>query len=645
MCGLAGIYYPQEGVEVNNQLLRGMAMALRHRGPDGEGFHLEPGLGLAHRRLAIIDITGGHQPMYNEDFSVAIVFNGEIYNHDALRRTLQEQGHVFRNRCDTEAIIHAWESWGPDCLRHLSGMFAFALWDRNQGVLFLARDRLGKKPLYYAQGPDGGLFFASELGAFSDIPGLRRRLDPISVDDFFTYGYIPDPRTIYADIHKLPAAHYLLMQRGGGSGLTPLRYWSLRAATQQTTEAEAVPVLVDRLRSSVAARLIADVPLGAFLSGGIDSSAVVALAAGLRESPLATFTIGFAGTEDERAYADQIARRYATHHRWDASAVDYIEAARQQACIFGEPFGDSSSVPTHTVCALTRRHVTVALSGDGGDEVLGGYRRYRWHVLAEAVRRYLPNLIRRHVIGELARAYPKLDRAPRWLRAKHTLTEISLDSALGYFRTVCKTHDDQRRALFTPELTASLDGYDPAHRIGELMAASGSDEPLTQAQYVDVHTYLVGDILTKVDRTSMANGLEVRSPMLDHEFVEWGLRLPSSLKLHGPQGKYLLRRALEPYLPPEILYRRKQGFARSLAAEFRQRSEQLRERLLGSVMLDSGLFQRAALTRLLDEHTAGSFDRSDVLWLLLVFEGFLADVARHPTSSPIPALPSAMVSA
>ncbi|MGH7067241.1 MAG: asparagine synthase (glutamine-hydrolyzing), partial [Acetobacteraceae bacterium] len=558
---------------------------------------------------------------------------------------LQEQGHVFRNRCDTEAIIHAWESWGPDCLRHLSGMFAFALWDRNQEMLFLARDRLGKKPLYYTQGPDGGLFFASELGAFAEIPALRRRIDPISVDDFFSYGYVPDPRTIYTDIHKLPAAHYLLVRRGSGKGLTPQRYWSLRATRRETTEAEAAPILLDRLRDSVAARLIADVPLGAFLSGGVDSSAVVALAAGLRRSPLATFTIGFAGDQDERPYADQVARRYATRHRWDASAVDYVEAARQQARIFGEPFGDASSVPTYTVCALTRRHVTVALSGDGGDEVLGGYRRYRWHVLADAVRRWVPGPLRRRVIGELARAYPKLDRAPRWLRAKHTLSEISLDSALGYFRTVCKTQDERRRALLAPDLATNLDGYDPAHRIGELMAASESEEPLTQAQYVDVHTYLVGDILTKVDRTSMANGLEVRAPMLDHEFVEWGVCLPSSLKLHARQGKYLLKRAMEPHLPREILYRRKQGFAQSLAAELRQRSGLLRERLLGPAMLDSGLFQPAALARLLDEHAAGGSDHSGVLWLLLAFEGFLADAARHPALPPAPALAGTAVDA
>lgn len=633
MCGLAGIFHQEVAGDIDHKLLHRMTSALRHRGPDGEGAHVEPGLGLGHRRLAIIDIGGGHQPMYNEDSSVVIVFNGEIYNHNALRHTLQGKGHIFRNRCDTEAIIHAWESWGPECLQHFSGMFALALWDRNQQLLFLARDRMGKKPLYYTWAPGGSLVFASELGALAEIPTLPRRIDPLSVEDFFTYGYIPDPRTIYADIHKLPAAHYLLLRRGGSTA-APQRYWGLHTTRQEITEAEAAPILVDRLRRSVEARLIADVPLGAFLSGGVDSSAIVALAADLREAPLSTFTIGFSGDEDERPYAELVARRYATAHRWDVTAVDYIEAAGRQAHIFGEPFGDPSSVPTYTVCALTRRHVTVALSGDGGDEVLAGYRRYQWHRLAEAVRTFVPGPIRRRVIGEIARIYPKLDRAPRWLRAKHTLTEISLDSALGYFHTICKTRQDRRRTLFAPVMKAGLDGYDPSRRILALMESCGSDDPLVQAQYVDMHTYLVGDILTKVDRTSMANGLEVRSPMLDHDFVEWGLRLPQSLKLRGIEGKYLLKRAMEPYLPLDILCRRKQGFAKSLAAEFRRGSGRLRDRLLGPVLLDSGLFQPASLAQLLDEHAAGRFDHSVPLWLLLVFEGFLADTARASALQP-----------
>jgi len=355
---------------------------------------------------------------------------------------------------------------------------------------------------------------------------------------------------------------------------------------------------------------------------------VVAMAARQRRNPLDTFTIGFEGAEDETPYAAMVATRYGTRqHNARAAAVDVIDAARLQGRIFGEPFGDSSSVPTFSVCALARRHATVALSGDGGDEVFAGYRRYRWHALVESVRAWLPPGVRRHAIGTLARLYPKLDRAPRWLRARHTLTELSLDSALGYARTVTKVQRERRRALFSSSLAASLDGHDPTARIAALMAAANTDDALVQAQYVDLHTWLPGDILTKVDRASMANSLEVRAPFLDEIFVGWGFSLPASLKLHGGAGKYLLKRALEPHLPRELLYRPKQGFASSPAATFRAQADRLRARLLGEAMAGSGLFSISAIARLIDEHAAGAFDHGGVLWLLLVFEGFLASEA------------------
>ncbi len=625
MCGLAGLFHHSGSANVDRALLHRMTSALRHRGPDGDGFHVESGVGLGHRRLAVIDVDGGQQPMYNEDRSVVIVFNGEIYNFEQLRVDLQALGHVFRNRCDTEAIIHAWESWGPGCLERLSGMFAFALWDRNRQTLFLARDRLGKKPLHYMHMPGGGLAFASELGALSGVPGHTSQIDPVAVDDFFAYGYIPDPRTIYQGISKLAAGHYLLLERGVAT--TPQRYWSPSAAPGPTSEAEAVPALLAHLRRSTADRLVAAVPLGAFLSGGVDSSAIVSLAAGMRAAPLATFTIGFPGAADERPYAAMVAARYGTAHQAQSTTVDYIDAARTQAAIFGEPFGDSSSVPTLAVCRLARQHATVALSGDGGDEVLGGYRRYQWHLMAEAVRAHVPAPLRRGVIGRLARAYPKLDRAPRWLRAKHTLTEISLDSAVGYYRTVCKVHHDRRRALFAAGLEAELDGYDPGARIADIMDGCDGADPLRQAQMADIATYLPGDILTKVDRTSMATSLEVRAPLLDHAFVDWGLGLPSGLKRRGGTGKYLLKRAMEPYLPCEILYRTKQGFAMPLMEQLRVGADRVRARLLGEAMLDCGLFDPAALGQLVNEHQSGRFDHSGVLWLLLVFEGFLAHQA------------------
>ncbi len=455
MCGLAGIFHPDARAGIDAVLLRRMTTALAHRGPDGDGFHTEPGIGLGHRRLAVIDLAGGHQPMANEDGSVILVFNGEIYNFAALRPKLQALGHVFRSdHSDTETILHAWESWGPDCLQQLHGMFALALWDRNRGQLFLARDRLGKKPLYHAGTPDGGFVFGSEMATLTEVPALARRIFAPAVEDFLTWGYIPDPATIYAGIHRLPAAHWLLLQRCQPAVLR--RYWQPPTTTRPRDEASAVADLTARLQAATAARLVADVPRGAFLSGGLDSSAVVATAARLRAAPLDTFTLGFEGAEDETPYAAMVSRH--------AAAVDMIEAARGQGRIFGEPFGAPSAVPTFSVCRLARRHAAVAMSGDGGDEVFAGYRRHRWHVLTEAVRRCLPAPVRHHAIGALARAWPKLDRAPCWLRAKHTLTELSLDATLDYLRTMTQVHQARRRALLAPGLLARLDGYDPTAR-------------------------------------------------------------------------------------------------------------------------------------------------------------------------------------
>jgi len=504
-------------------------------------------------------------------------------------------------------------------------MFAFAIWDRRRQMLFLARDRLGKKPLYYSYLGNGEVVFASEIVGLMANGALSTALSPTAIEDFLAYGYVPDPGSIYREISQLPAAHYLLLQRGRPLA-DPKPYWRPRfEAIPGLSEHDATEQLLDRLTQSVDRRLVADVPLGAFLSGGIDSGTIVALMAKLRSDPVSTFTMGFRGDADEGPFAAAVASRYATSHVLDHMDIDYIDAARKQASVFGEPFGDSSSVPTYQVARLARQKVTVALSGDGGDELFAGYRRYQWHLLAEAARRILPSTVRRSVVGRLAGIYPKLDRAPKWLRAKTTLTEISLDSALGYYRTVARTLDADRRQLMSPRLRGAVNGHDPAARITHLMDEADTEEPLARAQYVDMKTWLTGDILTKVDRTSMANSLEVRAPLLDHTFVEWAMRLPRSLLLHNGQRKYVLRRAAARLLPRQIIDRPKQGFARPLQAQFQGAGAlRLRERLLGDVMADSGYFDLGTLSRWIDEHDRGLYDRSSALWSLLVFEGFLA---------------------
>ncbi|MBI0537859.1 asparagine synthase (glutamine-hydrolyzing) [Roseomonas sp. KE2513] len=626
MCGIVGLFSPGSRAVPAGADLRRMADALRHRGPDGAGYHEEPGLGLGHRRLAIVDLSGGAQPMTTADGAVVISFNGEIYNHLALRRELEAAGHRFRTHSDTEAILHAWTQWGVGCLDRLAGMFAFALWDRAQGTLLLARDQLGEKPLYYLQRPSGGMAFASELGALLTLPDVRRRLDPSAVEDFLALGYVPDPHSIYRDILKLPPGHFLLLNIDAPSSAplpAPRAYWRAPTSVRAAPE-EAAASLGERLRGSVRDRLMSDVPLGAFLSGGVDSGTIVALAAEISSTPLATFTMGFPGASDERPRAAQIAEAHGTQHHAETGSADYIEAARRQAAIFGEPFGDHSAVPTLAVCAMARRHVTVALSGDGGDEVFAGYRRYRFHTLAEAVRKLLPASLRRSAVAGLARAYPTLAGAPRWLRAKSTLTELSLDSAMGYYRTVCKLQDERRRGLLSPSMRSALSGHDPSERFATLMAECDPDEPLLQAQYADIHTYLPGDILTKVDRTSMAVSLEVRPPLLDPGVVDFGLGLPAGLKLRGGIGKQLLREVAGSLLPPAVLSAPKQGFADRIGDQFRSRAPEVRARLGGEAMMDSGLFDRAQLIRLVDEHAEGRADHSQALWQLLVFEGFLA---------------------
>jgi asparagine synthase (glutamine-hydrolysing) len=633
MCGIAGIFDCRGRGETDRGLLCRMTGLLAHRGPDGDGFYHAPGVGLGHRRLAIIDLAGGAQPIFNEDRTVCVVFGGEIYNFQPLMAELAALGHVFRTRCDTEVIVHAWEEWGEGCLERFNGMFAFALYDERRETLFLARDRLGEKPLYYSFLADGRVLFASELKAIACVAAVDRSLDPQAIEEFFAFGYIPDPRSIYRGVKKLPPAHSLLVRRGE-TPPEPRAYWELRFVDGMAIDREeAAEELIARLRRAVDMRMIADVPLGAFLSGGVDSSGVVATMAGLRPQPVRTFTISFGASGfDESAHAAVVARRYATDHRVRAVDPDCFDLIDGLAQVYDEPFGDSSALPTLQVCAMARENVTVALSGDGGDEVFGGYRRYRWHRFEERWRRALPQGLRGPLFGLLGAAYPKLDWAPRPLRAKATLQELAQSAGEAYVASVSVSSAALRRRLFSAGLARELQGYAAAEVLTAHMARCRSADPLSQVQYADFKTYLPGDILTKVDRASMASSLEVRVPLLDHTLVEWAATLPSDLKLRGGRGKRIFKAALEPYLPNEILYRPKQGFVVPLARWFRgPLRAQLRERLTGANLRQCGLFDPAAVDTLLDEHQSGRRDHSPALWSLAMFEGFLRQL--HPQSA------------
>ena len=623
MCGIVGIFDRQGRGNVDRKLLARMNDSQSHRGPDESGLYVKGGIGLGHRRLSIIDLASGQQPLFNEDGRVVVVYNGEIYNFRELCAELLTLGHEFRTHSDTEVIVHAWEEWGEHCVERFRGMFAFGIWDDRRRQLFLARDRLGIKPLYYSLLADGSLLFASELKALLQHPGLRRELDPLAVDEYFAYGYIPEPRSIFVNTWKLPPGHTLLVE-GGTETLRPHAYWDVRFVPDRAmSEAECQEELMRRFREAVKIRLVAEVPLGAFLSGGVDSSAVVATMAELSSDPVNTCSIAFGDPRfNEVEYANKVAAQYGTNHRVETVESDDFALLDRLGDMYDEPYADSSALPTYRVCELARRNVTVALSGDGGDENLAGYRRYRWHLYEEKLRAFLPLSLRRPLFGALAAVYPKADWAPRVLRAKATFETLARDSVDGYFHSVSILGDTLRQRLFSSTFRASLHG----HRASDVLrrhAESAPDDPLSMVQYLDLKTYLVGDILTKVDRASMANSLEVRVPLLDHELVEWMARIPPEMKLHDGEGKHIFKRALQPYLPHEVLYRSKMGFAVPLPRWFRTvLRERVRRSLLNGALLDLGIFDRSFIGQLVEQHQSGRRDNSSALWTLLMFESF-----------------------
>jgi asparagine synthase (glutamine-hydrolysing) len=625
MCGIAGIFDTRAKREIDRELLSRMNESQFHRGPDEGGLHLEPGLGLGHRRLSIIDLSSGQQPLFNEDGSVVVVFNGEIYNFTELMPELAALGHIFRTHCDTEVIVHAWEQWGEACVERFRGMFAFALWDRNRETLFLARDRFGVKPLHYALLDDGQLLFGSELKVLTTHPGLRRDIEPHAVEEYFAYGYVPEPRTIYRQALKLSPGHTLTVRRGEPLP-SPRQYWDMPfAPVGPISEEDAGRELIARLREAVRIRLVSEVPLGAFLSGGVDSSAVVAMMAGLQQEPVNTCSIAFKDPAyNESAFAAMVAERYHTNHHVEEVDTDDYDLIDTLAALYDEPFADSSAIPTYRVCQLARKHVTVALSGDGGDENLAGYRRYRWHLYEERMRSILPLGLRRPLFGLLGRLYPKADWAPKVLRAKSTFEALARDSVEGYFHSVSIMGDPVRDQLFSADFRRGLQGYRAVEVLRRHDANAPHDHPVSRVQYLDMKTYLAGDINTKVDRASMAHSLEVREPLMDHALMEWVSGLPAGFKLHGREGKYLFKKALAPHLPHDVLYRPKMGFAVPLASWFRGPLKQrVRDAVLGETLADTGIFNREFLRAMVEQHQSGRRDYSASLWTVLMFEAFL----------------------
>lgn len=618
MCGIAGLFHPDVPKPVDPARIAAMSDALAHRGPDGSGVWTAPGVGLGHRRLAIIDITeGGAQPMLTPDRRVAVTYNGEIYNFREVREELEAKGHRFRSESDTEVILAGWRQWGPGCLSRFNGMFALALYDADRDALFLARDRLGVKPLYLASLSDGALAFASELKGLLAHPMLRRGLSPQAIEDYLAFGYVPDDACILEGVRKLPAGHFLIVERGKPVP-APVRWWDVDFSSADRRSTKALEEeLVERLRAAVRSRMVADVPLGAFLSGGVDSSAVVAFMAEASRSAVETCSIGFDQADhDETAYAAQVAELFATHHRSRIVAADDFSLIDTLVGAYDEPFADASALGTYQVSALAREKVTVALSGDGADEAFAGYRRHKMFVGEERARRLLPGPLGR-AAGALGDVYPKLDWAPRFVRAKTTLQALGQGSGLAYANAVGVTPEAIRRRIFT----APLHGHVAEDRYVRAFSEAPARDALSRAQYADLKIWLPGDILTKVDRASMAVSLEAREPLLDHRLIEFAATLPARMRLRGGTGKWLLKRALRDRLPRDILYRPKMGFVTPISAWFRGPLADEAARIAhGSALAETGWFDAAEIARLAEAHRSGRAEHGRLLWQLLMLD-------------------------
>ena len=630
MCGISGKLHFNLDRPIDPALIARMNGTLTHRGPDAEGIWTHGPIGLSQRRLAIVDLSPtGHQPMSNEDGTVWLTYNGEIYNHPELRPELERRGHRYRGSSDTETILHLYEEYGRDCVKHLRGMFALALWDERQQSLLLARDRFGKKPLVYAETADG-LVFASELKALLQDESVSRELDETALHHYLSFGFIPSPQTAFRQIRKLPPAHTLCWQDGK---ITIERYWSLPFGPKlQLSEEEAAEQTLALLREAVRVRLMSDVPLGAFLSGGIDSSAVVALMAEAMSEPVKTFSIGFDDESfDETPFARQVAQAFGTDHHEFRVAPDAVGVLPELVWGYGEPFADSSALPSYYVAKMTRQHVTVALNGDGGDELFAGYERYVAESLSS---RYeaLPGWLRTGVLTPIAQALPEpAGRKNPVRRLKNFVLAQNAPPERRYLRWLTLMDNATKQQLYTPAFAERMATIDSLARLQLPANGAAAPDGLDRLLQTDIATYLPDDLLVKVDITTMLHSLEGRSPFLDHHLAEFAARLPVHYKLRGRTGKYILRRALAPILPSNILNRDKRGFAVPIDRWFRQ---ELRTAIYG-VLLDPrtlarGLFRPEAIKTMLDEHASGRVNHRYRLWTLLMLELWFRTYVDRP---------------
>jgi len=611
MCGIAGIWNYKTRQPVDRQRLETITQAIAHRGPDGSGFYTDADLGLGHRRLSIIDLGGGHQPMCNEDSTVWITFNGEIYNYPELREQLLKRGHVLRTHCDTEAIVHLYEDYGEDCFRLLRGMFALGIWDHKNQRLVLARDRIGIKPLFYGEGTSG-LVFGSELKCVRESGLVSTEIDATAIADLFTFNFIASPKTIYKDARSLEPGHYIRFSR---EGIQKQAYWDLpdkelQLPTEQDYEKRLEEILHDAVRS----HLLSDVPVGAFLSGGIDSSIVVALMSGMTSEPVMTCSIGFEEQEfNELSRARAIANLFHTNHHERTITPEPAKVLRELAGYYDEPFPDHSSIPTYAVSQLARERVKVVLSGDGGDENFAGYGHYARQVALARCRHTVPLRVRRAVLFPFRKWSPEKQSGSFGSRMHSNLYQLTQTTREGYITARTFVDASMREKLFSRDFQNELGNYDPRDVLRQIYDRGPAFHPLSQAFYMDLKTWLVDDILTKVDRASMANSLEVRVPLLDHQVVEFAYSLPLGMKLRQGKGKYLLRQVMKKQLPAGHLDLPKKGFRIPLHQWMRGKLKAWAEEFIFADSAATPFLNRAGVAEIWN-----SFQRGEVQWEFVV---------------------------
>ena len=623
MCGIAGVLYADFGRSVSASTLTDMGNAIAHRGPDGEGIFRSGPVGLVHRRLAIIDLEGGRQPLSNEDESIHVVFNGEIYNYRELRTSLESRGHVFRTHSDTEVLVHLYEEHGPDLCSHLRGMFAFAIWDARRRELLIARDHLGQKPLYIYLDHEK-LVFGSELKAVLAHPEIDRAIDPAAIEDYLTFGFIPGARSIFGRVIRLPAAHHLRVSLSNFQS-SPKRYWQLSFRNEsRKTEDQWKEEIHEALQESVAAHLVADVPVGAFLSGGLDSSAIVAMMAGLRPDRVQTFSIGFNEEEfSELPFARQVANHFGCQHTEEIVTPEAARDLDDLTFLYDEPFADASAIPTMAVSRLAAQHVKVVLSGDGGDELFGGYSRYS-HDLREArIRHRIPAFLQQSLLKPMAAIWPKADWLPRALRLKTLLENLSRNPAEAYANTVSACRQSLRRKLMTADFSAALQDYQPERSVVAAYQQGQRDE-LSGMLSADTNILLPDDFLTKVDRASMGFGLEVRPPFIDCKLMELAASMPSEFKIRQGSRKWILKQLFESRLPKDLVNRRKQGFEIPIDQWLRgPLSDQVQTHVLQPGSPLSQWIDIKVAGRLYESHCRGTGRHGQLIWSLLVLARWL----------------------